>query len=337
MPAKSKFYGDVFMGIINFDIPELFGSDTEISLRNLSELEERLSKTIEERIAHINELSHTVVKDGEDADVIKSIILSLKPEDHADSDNIAPFNKKSIRSVFRSISLYERLFICEGISECYISGEKISYDMFMPSYPSFDTPKSASDRIAYLKNSYNDDAYMHLSYLLESPRAAYFDSITAVCEAVFNGNCEYCILPLETSSDGKLSSFYDLILKYSFKICAVYDLQDKEKKKYTRYGLISLQSDNNSSLSKNRSKVKYLEFTFESDGYPTLSDILSASEHCSMKLWRIDTLCPASSKGQRSPMICPVFRVDSADINTFLTYLAIDCQKFKPLGIYTQV
>ena len=325
------------MGIIYSDIPELSGSDTEITLQNLLELEKRLELIMEERIAHIDELSHTVVKDGEDADIIKSIILSLKPESYSDSDRIAHFNKKNISTMFSAISLCERLIICESISKCYLSGEKISYEMFLDENEPYVVPRTAQERIAYLKNSYNDTAYMHLSTLLESPRAAYFDSISAVCESVYNNTSEYCILPLETSSDGKLSSFYDIILKYGFKICGVYDLHNQDTKKYTRYGLISKSINPNKTLIKHKSRIKYLEFAFESDGYPLLSDILTASEHCSMKLRRVDTLSPASSRYQKSPLICPVFRVDSADLNTFMTFLAIDCPEYKMLGIYTQI
>lgn len=325
------------MGLIYSDIPELIGSDTEISLRNLSELEQRLDRIIEERIAHIDELAHAIVKEGEDADIVKSIILSLKPEDYSDSDGICEINKKSVASIYSSLSLCERLLICKSISDCYLSGEKISYEMFSEELDSFAVSKTASERIAYLKNSYNDTAYMHLSALLPSPRAAYYDSISGVCESVYNNTCEYCILPLETSSDGKLSGFYDHILKYGFKICAVYDLNNQETKKYTRYGLICKNGNPCKSLIKHKSRIKYLEFVFESDGYPSLSDILLAAENCSMKLRRIDTLSPASSRTQKTPLICPVFRIESADINTFLTFLSIDCPGFKSLGIYTQI
>ena len=325
------------MGLIYSDIPELIGSDTEISLRNLSELEERLNRIVEERIAHIDELAHAIVKEGEDADIVKSIILSLKPESYSDSDGICESNKKSVSSMYSSLSLCERLLMCRSICSCYLSGEKIGYDMFFDEFEPCVVSKTAQERIAYLKNSYNDDAYIHLSSLLPSPRAAYFDSISAVCESVYNNNCEYCILPLETSSDGKLSGFYDTILKYGFKICAVYDLHNQETKKYTRYGLISKSNNPCKTLLRNKSRIKYLEFVFDSDGYPSVSDILLAAEHCSMKLRRIDTLSPASSRTQKTPLICPVFRVESADLNTFLTFLSIDCPGFKSLGIYTQI
>ena len=100
------------MGLIFSDIPELLGTNTEISLRNLSELEERLNLIIEERLAHIDELSCAIVTDGEETDIIKSIILSLKPEVFCDSDKIINKNQKSINSIYSALSLKERLLIC---------------------------------------------------------------------------------------------------------------------------------------------------------------------------------------------------------------------------------
>lgn len=324
------------MGLIFSDIPELLGSNTEVALRNLSELEERLNLIIEERLAHIDELACAIVGDGEETDIIKSIILSLKPETYCDGEKILNNNQKSINDIYSALSLRERLLICQGISNAYAGGKKIGCETFFE----IDTPQvsqEAQGRIAYLKSSYNDTAYIELSRLVASPRASYYDSISNVCESVYNGTCEYCILPLETSSDGKLSGFYDLILKYGFRICAVYDLHHPEASKYTRYGLIGRGFDIKGSNIRARSRIKLLEFVFEQDSYPSVADVLSAAEFCGMRLRRIDTLNSTSNRGSKSPLICPIFRVESADLDTFLTFMAIDCPTVRPLGIYTQI
>lgn len=323
------------MGLIFSNIPELIGSNTEVSLRNLSELEDRLNLIIEERLAHIDELSHAITEDGNEIDIIKSIILSLKPDSFCDSEKVIDDNYKSINSIYSALSLRERLLICEGILSSYAGGERINYEMFLESSQEPVDPK-AKDRIAYLKSTYNDAAYLEFANLLSSPCAAYYDSIANVCESVYNGTCEYCILPLETSTDGKLSSFYDLILKYGFTIRALYDLHHADSSNHTKYGLISRASTVHASTIKTKSKIKFIEFVFEHDSYPSLTDVLSASEFCSMRLRRIDTLGILQNKN-KTPLICPVFRVDTADLNTFLTFMAIDCPSLKILGIYTQI
>ena len=324
------------MGLIFSDIPELLGSDTEITLRNLSELEERLNLIIEERLAHIDELSHAIVSDGEETDIIKSIILSLKPEIYCDNDKTLDKNRDNISGIYSALSLRERLLICKGIANAYANGSKMNYETFADIEKHY-IPQDAKEKIAYLKNSYNDAAYIEFARLFTSPRASYFDSIANVCESVYNNTCEYCILPLETSEDGKLTSFYDLILKYGFKICAVYDLHQPGTNKYTRYGLIGKNLDINGTAIKSKSRIKFLEFVFEPEAYPSSVDVLSASDFCSMSLRRIDTLNMSNTKITKAPLICPILRVDAADLNTFLIFMAIDCPTFKPLGIYTQI
>ena len=63
------------MGLIYSNIPELEGSNTEIALSNLSELERDVEIIIEKRLAHLSELSDAILRDGDDPDVIKSILL----------------------------------------------------------------------------------------------------------------------------------------------------------------------------------------------------------------------------------------------------------------------
>ena len=118
-----------------------------------------------------------------------------------------------------------------------LNGEKRNVEKLFNTESEEPISEDASERIAYLKNSYNDAAYIQFAALFSSPRAAYFASVSDVCENVYNGSCEYCILPVETSVDGKLLSFYETILKYNFKINAVYDLQSENG--YTRYALLS--------------------------------------------------------------------------------------------------
>jgi hypothetical protein len=193
----------------------------------------------------------------------------------------------------------------------------------------------AAERISYLKNSYNDIAYMQFASLLESPRAAYYGSVTDVCESVYNGISEYCILPVETSSDGKLLSFYEAILKYNFKIIAVYDLQGETG--YTRYALLGKDLSKKYLGVKSKPRNHYFEFAMTGNDALSLEDLLCAADFCSLKLRRIDTLSINKERNSENAYICPVFRVDGSDMQTFLSFLAIDCPDFVPIGLYIQI
>ncbi len=323
------------MGLLYSNIPELQGSNTEIALGNLAELEQALEALIEKRLAHLSELSTAMLGDGEDIDIVKSIILSVRTEGNADSGNILNENRPAADAIFQKFSLIERITLFKEIF-----GKRTVKNGAFPLFES-DTLKEvsaeASERIAYLKNSYNDAAYMQFSSLLTSPRAAYFSSITDVCDSVYRGECEYSILPIETSADGKLLSFYELILKYGFKINAVYDLYSDGGKEYTRYALLSRQFLLRDTNLRSKARNRYFEFMIsENDGIPQ-EDLLTAASYCTLKLRRIDTLQLRNEKGTRDTYFCPVLRADGSDMQAFLAFLAIDCPDFIPIGIYMQI
>ena len=321
------------MGLIYSNIPELEGSKTEIVLTNLSEIEPALESVIEKRLANISELAEAILQDGGEPDIVKSIILSIKSEGTADSGNMINQNRQTADAIFSKFSLVERLTLFKELCG-RINEESFSVMKHFLKENEISVSTEASERIAYLKNSYNDIAFMQFSALLNSPRAAYFESVSNVCESVFNGECEYCILPIETSGDGKLLSFYELIMKYDYKINAVYDLHGDGG--YTRYALIG-RKYGLGSIHKLKSRNKYLELVMRECESPSLDEMLSAASFCSLKLRRIDTLNAAHTKNSFDINICPAFRVDGADLQSVLTYLTIDCPDVTILGVYTQI
>ncbi len=323
------------MGLIFTNIPELEGSNTEIVLSNLTCLENELEVIAEKRMAHLCELAGAIVGDGEDLDIIKSIILSIRSEGLADSGNIIDENRSAADAMFGKISLIERLIVFKEIFE-KIDLDKHSFDSLLCVENASEAAQGAKDRIAYLKNSYNDIAYMQFSSLLHAPRASYFGSIADVCESVYNGECEFCILPIETSSDGRLISFYELIMKYGFKITAVYDLYGNGND-YTRYALLGRSFSFRDRELRKKARNRYFEFLIPSEDTVPLDDLLSATSFCRLKLRRIDTLNMRDDDGTKSAYTCPVLRTDGADIKTFLAFLAIDCPGFIPLGLYIQI
>lgn len=322
------------MGLIYSNIPELEGSDTSVVLNNLADSEYSLEVLIEKRIANLSELSEAILRDGGDADIIKSIVLSIRSESGADSGNVIDQNRQTADAIFSKFSLIERLTLFKEIFE-KINIDSIELSKHFSKEEEVAVSDEARERIAYLKNSYNDIAYMQFSSLLNSPRAAYFSSIADVCESVYSGECEYCILPIETSGDGKLLSFYELLIKYNYKINAVYDLYGEDG--YTRYALIGRKDGLGSNSLRSKSKNRYFEFVLTDNDSVSLSDMLSAAEFCSMRLKRIDTLNVTHEKNLSGAKICPVFRVDGADLQTFLAYLTIDCPDVAFLGHYTQI
>ena len=322
------------MGLIYSDIPELEGSNTEITLTNLSELERELELILEQRLAHLGELSTAILTDGGDIDIIKSIILSIKSEGKADSGEIISENRHIADAIFSKLSTIERLAVFKEVFG-RLSDENKQALQNLWQEPIERLTEYSAERIAYIKNSYNDTAYMQFSSLLDSPKVSYFTSVSDVCDSVYRGECEYCILPVETSSDGKLLSFYELIFKYNFKLVSVNDLHSNNG--YTRYALLSKRFGAQSSAIKSKTRNRYFEFAISSNDNVKLEDVLCAAEFCSLKLRRIDTLSLSHGDNDKETYFCPIFRADGADMQTFMSFLAIDCPDFIPIGLYTQI
>ena len=101
------------------------------------------------------------------------------------------------------------------------------------------TPAGAHSKISFIKNKYNDLAFERFSHFVPNAKADYATSFKESCENVTDGFCEYCIIPITSSSDGRLMSFYSLLDRYELKICAVTDIDDDETSKTIRYACVS--------------------------------------------------------------------------------------------------
>jgi hypothetical protein len=203
----------------------------------------------------------------------------------------------------------------------------------------------ARGNIAYQHSIYTDEAFLHFSRVLPTARAVYSDSFAGVCEQVFNGLCEYCILPLENTQDGKLVRFYHLIQKYELKIVLTCSVTTSDNRHSTMFGLcrrgllwpqLPLPD-----------KAFSFEFLFWQDPeHATLGEVLTAASACSLSLVRADCL-PRSDEeiliGAGYPFalhfeILPDHsthpHTTERDFLAFLLYLSVHSPTYLPLGIY---
>lgn len=200
------------------------------------------------------------------------------------------------------------------------------------------SPKAAN-RVAYLQNHFTDEAFLILTAHLQEPRAAYFSSFADVCEEVYNGLCEFCILPVENAEDGKLLRFYSLIEKFDLTPITVCDIESNSES-YTRYALLRLKRLNATTLSSQPIGPKCLEISLVLENGLTLSDVLSAAEYCNMHLSRVDSLpLPYKINEYRYGL---VFSVPSEtdfplSVKAFLLYLSLLLPESSVTGIYTRV
>ncbi len=315
------------MGLVFSNIPELEDTDTETVLSNLSQLEIELCETLEKRLAHLSELAHAIIHDGEDVEIIKSIILSVRSDGEVDNDDVLPENLSELRSIFSGISLIERLIIFKRIFEL-LPNEKYSFS----NVGTYCTP-NASGKIAYIKNSFNDLAFDRFSSLLTDAKASYFDSSAEVCASLSDGTSQFCIFPIEASGDGKLKSFYDLVLKYNFKINAEFDLFAANGESFTRYALLSRHTVAQGQKS-NIKGPRYLQIAYNDTESISLCELITSAEFFGLKLESVEITSRSSALGHT---VFAEFKASDADIAAFMTYLSVDCPEHLLMGIYQRI
>ena len=69
-------------------------------------------------------------------------------------------------------------------------------------------------RISYFKSAAADQAFDIFASRIKDPSLSYGRDFSSVCEDVYYGRSEFCILPASNSADGKLPVFYSLAEKY---------------------------------------------------------------------------------------------------------------------------
>lgn len=215
-------------------------------------------------------------------------------------------------------------FFCKAVDKI---GFSPSLFMNENSTLEFFTPASSS-MISYVKNNNSDSAFIKFSTLFDKPKVAYRTSFEDVCEDVYNSASDYCILPIESSSGGKLFSFYSLIDKYDLKIFAVCDLEDGNSDKRTRYALVSKK---NLIYLKSKKDI-FIEFSMIEDKNYSLKNILEAAHVCGLELYRIDTVSAAYD--DLAFKFYHIFKSKNQGTLPFLMYLNYKYPRHEAIGYY---
>lgn len=194
-------------------------------------------------------------------------------------------------------------------------------------------PYAASPRIAYFKNAYADAAFRIFSDVLDSPSVVYASDFTAVCEEVYYGRADMCMLPLDSSRDAKLISFYRLIDKYELNPVLSCDVVTPDGSVTTRYALLK-----RSMCLPERSARGgcFFEFSLVPDRGPALCDVLCAAKECGLSLYKIDSIPLTYNDRKFSCEL--IFKVgDPMGLDAFILFLSLAIPEYEPLGIYPHI
>ena len=303
-------------------------SPEDIIYANLQETARSITMLCEQELAHLRELAAEITKDVADDPALIASLSELFPQAPKSEPEGLTQNMEALRSIKSLHEVWQSVYLCTEV--CRRIGEKtaLAPEIFFADADGLS--ENAIDRIAYQRSSYADTAYLKFAELLETPRAFYTHSFPAACEEVYNGICEYCLLPLENTSEGRLNSFTRLIDRFGLKIAATCSVSAADGSRATQFALlrrqlVPLQEQSNEDL--------FFECALPNDAVPTVSELLCAAQLCRMSLVRVES---RTHPTDTEPRVYTHLSLDvrEGDLSAFLLYLLTQAPESEFLGLY---
>ena len=307
--------------------PYGLGAAEAVIGQNLARLDADAAGALEARRAHLRELSLALNTEKLSADMLIERLGGITPDQQYQPPCLAE-NADFVTAAFASLSLAERIELFRLI--CADIDHVPSLDRLLEAAEPM--PAASRGVIAYLQNAFTDRAYHAFSALLPRARSQYFDSYGAACEAVSNGTCEACILPIEHARDGKLIGFYRLINRYELKIVCTCDIAQPDGTE-SRFAL--LQKGFRFPLP-DEAQSYCFELSITRSAGHSLASVLDAAALCGLTLRRVDSIPLLYAEDSFAYHI--VLTADAQkQFLPLLLYLSLDLPEYEPIGIYAHI
>ena len=182
-------------------------------------------------------------------------------------------------------------------------------------------------RIAYVRNKRNDDAYASFAEKIRGAKAYYCSSFAEACEAVFSNVCEFCILPIENGTDGKLYSFYSMIDRYELIISSSVWLAADDGADKTCFALVS-----RGAVIGGRPQSVRFEFSVVCEDGAFPGDIVDVANLIGGRVLSVGTQpVPYDDVGTKYYFSMDI---DSLDVLPMAFYMSVEYPRYTPLGAY---
>ncbi len=184
-------------------------------------------------------------------------------------------------------------------------------------------------RIALVRNRYTEEAFSCFSEIVSGAKPHYPTSFASVCEDVFDRRCEFGILPIENTQDGRLFSFYAMLNRYELRICADCSLETENLAGVIRFALIGRHMPDRMPRD---SEDWNLECSVTASLGEFPSDILRVASLFGATLQKIDSIPVLYDDGLVRFYF--TFRLPRSEAVAFDLYLTMEHPYYAPIGHY---
>ena len=282
----------------------------------------------EQELAHLRELAIEITQDAEFTPEFLASFGERSDGNESIPEQCPQQNVSALKAKQAMVHTWRSIFLCKEIKKQLNEKAALTPEQF------FNDPEElnehAINRIIYQRNSYADEAYLCFSKLLTSPRSDYAKSFGEACESVYNRECEYCILPIESSFDGQLTSFWRLIARYGLKLTAICDVSVAKQNQTTRFAL--LRATPIAPLDTHRENL-FFSCTIPYAQKNDTASLLYAAQCCGLTLFKIHSEDPFFATDEAGAVRL-TFRADEGDLTAFLLYLFLEHPTHTLIGFY---
>lgn len=234
---------------------------------------------------------------------------------------------RHFRETFENADMISKARFCKNAYNAYKKSEKETerpdfYDV------QDSVPAGAHGKIAIVRNRYNESAYTALSKFVSRAKLVYAPSFISACEDAYDGKCQYCILPVADSQNGRMFGFYSAIDRYELRVCASCNVDAENASESVKYALVGRVLPDRA----HKSNQRRFEFSVISHTGKIIAEITEAATVFGADLAAVDSL--PVEYGDELQKYYFTFRMPAADIRGLDLYLSEEYASYAPVGYY---
>lgn len=224
--------------------------------------------------------------------------------------------------------IWEQVILCQTLAEQF--PDLLTTSRGQP-FSVFSSKIRQPARLSFWKtNRFSSGGYARFSVLFDTVEPIIAESFSEVCEQVAGQISDFGILPVENTTDGRLSVFYKMLDKHELKVCAVCDVEDPESDTTTRLALVAktvylFEGD----------FPRFIEFSYISTDVAKREGLLCATRLLASSLTRLSSL-PLSYRTNAS-VETVTLALPTKSTLPFLIYLQLFFKDINILGFFVQI
>lgn len=299
--------------------------------KNLDENSEKLIRAYSSRISHVYDAAKLMIRelgDGGSDRLIKDLLTDESVRSRIfESELFASAARAHETSdVFPKNGNFDMMCFCRALTENekYTPAQLSEIMLGQGAAPSPPEEK----KIALLKNAQASRAFELFAANIRNAMYVYEDNFSDACEAVFEDRANFAVIPLSSSSDGRLDGLYRMMEKYSLTVNMTCGISSPDGS-MTRFALAGKSFS--PTFSGGRAKFE-IKITLSEPS--KISEILEAAEFFGATTDSLDSLPDIFGRGDAFGMI---FDIENADATGLITYLSLKFSQFITIGIYPHI